>query len=35
MRIVGVFNMIYGPILVYLYQKYDPKVRDGINIKKI
>ncbi|XP_052859221.1 synaptic vesicular amine transporter [Drosophila gunungcola] len=25
MRIVGVFNMIYGPILVYLYQKYDPK----------
>ncbi|KAH8247358.1 hypothetical protein KR038_002955 [Drosophila bunnanda] len=25
MRIVGTFNMIYGPILVYLYQKYDPK----------
>ncbi|KAH8241315.1 hypothetical protein KR032_007843 [Drosophila birchii] len=25
MRIVGIFNMIYGPILVYLYQKYDPK----------
>ncbi|KAH8351335.1 hypothetical protein KR084_009389 [Drosophila pseudotakahashii] len=25
MRIVGLFNMIYGPILVYLYQKYDPK----------
>ncbi|XP_034488009.1 synaptic vesicular amine transporter [Drosophila innubila] len=25
MRIVGVFNVIYGPILVYLYQKYDPK----------
>ncbi|KAH8326185.1 hypothetical protein KR067_003232 [Drosophila pandora] len=26
MRIVGIFNMIYGPILVYLHQKYDPKV---------
>ncbi|XP_017091649.2 synaptic vesicular amine transporter [Drosophila bipectinata] len=25
MRIVGIFNMIYGPILVYLHQKYDPK----------
>ena len=26
MRIVGIFNIIYGPILVYLYYKYDPKV---------
>uniref|UniRef100_A0A1I8P3T0 Major facilitator superfamily (MFS) profile domain-containing protein n=1 Tax=Stomoxys calcitrans TaxID=35570 RepID=A0A1I8P3T0_STOCA len=26
MRIVGVFNIIYGPILVYLYYKYDPKI---------
>ncbi|KAL7727278.1 hypothetical protein ACLKA6_016031 [Drosophila palustris] len=25
MRIVGMLNIIYGPILVYLYQKYDPK----------
>ncbi|XP_034115804.1 synaptic vesicular amine transporter [Drosophila albomicans] len=25
MRIVGILNIIYGPILVYLYQKYDPK----------
>ncbi|XP_002054478.3 synaptic vesicular amine transporter [Drosophila virilis] len=25
MRIVGIFNILYGPILVYLYQKYDPK----------
>ncbi|XP_032596409.1 synaptic vesicular amine transporter [Drosophila grimshawi] len=25
MRIVGIFNMLYGPILVYLYNKYDPK----------
>ncbi|XP_030369564.1 synaptic vesicular amine transporter [Scaptodrosophila lebanonensis] len=25
MRTVGLFNMLYGPILVYLYQKYDPK----------
>uniref|UniRef100_B3P8G0 GG12415 n=1 Tax=Drosophila erecta TaxID=7220 RepID=B3P8G0_DROER len=25
MRIVGIFNMIYGPVLVYLHQKYDPK----------
>lgn len=27
MRIVGILNIIYGPILIYLYQKYDPKVR--------
>uniref|UniRef100_A0A1I8MHT6 Major facilitator superfamily (MFS) profile domain-containing protein n=1 Tax=Musca domestica TaxID=7370 RepID=A0A1I8MHT6_MUSDO len=26
MRIVGIFNIVYGPILVYLYYKYDPKV---------
>lgn len=26
MRIVGFFNIIYGPILVYLNYKYDPKV---------
>lgn len=26
MRIVGMFNIIYGPMLVYLYYKYDPKV---------
>lgn len=26
MRIVGILNIIYGPILIYLYQKYDPKV---------
>lgn len=26
MRIVGFFNIIYGPTLVYLYYKYDPKV---------
>ncbi|XP_061389046.1 synaptic vesicular amine transporter [Musca vetustissima] len=26
MRIVGIFNIIYGPILVYLYYKYDPKI---------
>ncbi|XP_073816224.1 putative mushroom body vesicular transporter portabella [Musca autumnalis] len=26
MRIVGAFNIVYGPILVYLYYKYDPKV---------
>ncbi|KAH8358490.1 hypothetical protein KR093_000465 [Drosophila rubida] len=25
MRIVGILNVIYGPILVFLYQKYDPK----------
>lgn len=31
MRIVGFFNIIYGPILVYLYYKYDPKV----NLSKI
>ncbi|SPP81210.1 synaptic vesicular amine transporter [Drosophila guanche] len=26
MRMVGICNMIYGPILVYLYHKYDPKI---------
>lgn len=26
MRVVGICNIIYGPILVYLYQKYDPKI---------
>ncbi|XP_075147440.1 putative mushroom body vesicular transporter portabella [Haematobia irritans] len=26
MRIVGIFNIIYGPVLVYLYYKYDPKI---------
>jgi len=26
MRVVGMFNIIYGPILVYLYKRYDPKV---------
>lgn len=26
MRIVGFFNIIYGPVLVCLYYKYDPKV---------
>ncbi|XP_001357821.5 synaptic vesicular amine transporter [Drosophila pseudoobscura] len=26
MRIVGICNMIYGPVLVYLYHKYDPKI---------
>ncbi|XP_023173871.2 synaptic vesicular amine transporter [Drosophila hydei] len=32
MRIVGIFNILYGPILVYLYQKYDPKrVREQQN----
>lgn len=27
MRFVGILNIVYGPILIYLYQKYDPKVR--------
>ncbi|EDW15441.2 uncharacterized protein Dmoj_GI24831 [Drosophila mojavensis] len=32
MRIVGLFNILYGPILVYIYQKYDPKrVREQQN----
>ncbi|KAM7361215.1 putative mushroom body vesicular transporter portabella [Cochliomyia hominivorax] len=32
MRIVGFFNIIYGPILVCLYYKYDPKIlRDKQN----
>ncbi|XP_065358519.1 synaptic vesicular amine transporter [Calliphora vicina] len=32
MRIVGFFNIIYGPTLVYLYYKYDPKIlRDKQN----
>ncbi|KAI8130602.1 Synaptic vesicular amine transporter [Lucilia cuprina] len=32
MRIVGFFNIIYGPILVCLYYKYDPKIlRDRQN----
>ncbi|KAH8419181.1 hypothetical protein KR222_009246, partial [Zaprionus bogoriensis] len=32
MRIVGIFNIVYGPILIYLYQKYDPKsVREHQN----
>lgn len=30
MRIVGLFNILYGPILVYIYQKYDPKVRGSL-----
>ncbi|XP_068152861.1 synaptic vesicular amine transporter [Drosophila tropicalis] len=31
MRIVGIFNLAYGPMLVYLYHKYDPKTQRDHN----